>query len=129
MTGKELYPLVYHIVTQAQKTEKQVFKRYPPAFNWSLNIPNPNSVTEELAAALCTSVVQGKDNLGLELFFPEKVHLEDLIKTKTKDKIEILLKWEEDGKIFGQLGAIIQEVFKDDLGLTKEKIVLLKNIG
>jgi hypothetical protein len=127
MTGKELYPLVYHVVKQAQKTDKQVFKNCAEMFSWSLKIPKPNAVSAEVAEALCTSVSQS-GRIGLELYFPEKVYLEDLIKTNTKDKIEKLLKWEEGGKSFGQLGAIVRDIFTGPLVLTANQKVILENI-
>lgn len=127
MTGKELYPLVYHIVKQAQKTNKQVYKNCSEMFDWSLRIPKPDSVTEEVAEALCTSVSQS-GRIGLELYFKEKVFLEDLITTKLNDKADYFLRSEEEGQQFSTLGNIVRSILNGPLVLTPIQINLLEGL-
>lgn len=111
MTGKELYPLVYRIVKRAQK-ENNNLRKFIDYYEWSMRIPNPIIVSDELADALCTSV-SSSHGLGLEIFYQEKVFLKDLKSTRLSPILDYLLsKKNSEGESFKVLGEIIREVFK-----------------
>ena len=110
MTGKELYPLVYQIVKRAQK-ENLTLKNYTNYYQWSLRIPIPKTLNDELADALCTSV-SSSPGVGLEIYYQEKVYLIDLQSTFLDNQLAYLLsESSSDGKKFRILGEIIRTVF------------------
>lgn len=111
MTGKDLYPLVYRIVTRAQKQNLNL-KNHITYYNWSLRIPNPSKVSDDLSNALCSSVSSSLV-IGLEIYFQEMVYIDDLEATKLSPQLNYLLSEKKaDGINFGILGEIIRTAFE-----------------
>jgi hypothetical protein len=127
MTGKELYPLVYQIVKRAQK-ENLTLKNYTNYYQWSLRIPIPKTLNDELADALCTSV-SSSAGVGLEIYYQEKVYLIDLQSTFLDNQLSHLLSDNNlGGKSYRVLGEIIRSVFKGRLVPNEKDKELLNSI-
>jgi hypothetical protein len=127
MNGITLYPLVYRIVKRAQK-ENLSLKNLSSYFDWSLRIPKPENVTEELANALCTSISSSK-GVGLEIYFQEKVYVEDLEATNLSPTLNYMLTSTiSDEYNFEVLGKIIRKVFDGRMVPNDQDIELLKTI-
>lgn len=78
MTNKELYNIVYTVVTRALK-ENIPNKGEDVMWEFAKKIPNPKSISNEMAGALSVSVSHSFGEIGLECFFYKKVLPSDMI--------------------------------------------------
>jgi hypothetical protein len=114
MKGKEIYPLVYSIVKRAQK-ENPNLKNFASYYEWSMRIPKPKDITDELADAICTSI-SCSEGAGLEIYYQEKVYLIDLQSIFLYHQLAhfsyFLNESSSDEKNFRTIGDIIRTVFE-----------------
>ena len=113
MKGKEMYPLVYNVVKRAQK-ENPNLKKFLNYYEWSKRIPKPQDITDELADAICLSVISSPEDVGLEIYYQEKVYLKELQSAFSDIQIAYLQdKISSEGNNYHILGVIIRTLFKD----------------
>jgi hypothetical protein len=127
LKGKDLYPLVYFIIKRAQK-ENQSLQYFINYFEWSKRIPLPENTSDELANALCTSI-SSSQGVGLEIYFQEKVFLNDISNTSLLIKLKYLfIDNLSNDENYILLGNLIREIFDGRLIPNELDNELLKNI-